>query len=112
MPVTPELHQFHSPAFESVVKQALEFFITTPIQMLPPDQAFSGVGVYAIYLLEHEGIYQQVAEPTATWPIYVGKAVLAGWRTARLTELARSFELFNRLREHSRSIAPASNLDI
>ncbi|MBL8163922.1 MAG: Eco29kI family restriction endonuclease [Anaerolineae bacterium] len=112
MPISPEQHQFRSPLFESVVKQALQFFQSTPLQPLPPDEVFSGVGVYAIYLLAHDSIYSSIAEPTATRPIYVGKAVPAGWRTARVRDLSRSTELFNRIREHSRRIVQAENLNV
>ncbi len=44
-------------------------------------------------------------------PIYVGKAVPPGWRKARKIQ-ASSAALYNRLKEHSRSIQQAQNLDI
>mgnify|MGYP005837756775 CR=1 FL=1 len=112
MPISLEQHLFRSPLFESVVKQAIQFFESTPLQPLPPDEVFSGVGVYALYLLTDDGIYQSIAEARATRPIYVGKAVPAGWRTARVRDLSQSTALFRRLREHSRSVAQAQNLSL
>ena len=44
-------------------------------------------------------------------PIYVGKAVPPGWRTARATNAAEASTLYGRLREHSRNIDQANNLD-
>jgi hypothetical protein len=112
MPITPELHQFKSPLFESVVKQALQFFLSTPTHQLPPDNIFQGVGVYAIYLLKHDNIYQRIADHNISRPIYVGKAVPAGWRTARVRELSRTTALYGRLREHANSISQTSNLNL
>ena len=45
-------------------------------------------------------------------PIYVGKAVPKGWRQARIEDNLdkKSYELIGRLREHSRSLEQANNL--
>jgi len=112
MPVNPEHHQFRSPLFQSVVKQALDFFFNTPVHPLPPDTLFRGVGVYAIYLTQHDNLYRVIANPDLKRPIYVGKAVPVGWRTARTNELSSSLELNQRLREHARSISQAQNLEL
>lgn len=47
-------------------------------------------------------------------PIYVGKAVPAGWRQSRTSDKPekQSSELFRRLNEHARSITAVDNLDI
>jgi len=47
-------------------------------------------------------------------PIYVGKAVPQGWRQARNIENENtiSYELFNRLREHSKSISQVMSLNV
>jgi hypothetical protein len=112
MTVDIQQHQFLSPLFESVVKQAIQFFLDTPIESLPPDDLFQGVGVYGIYLMEHDSLYRNIADPTLKKPIYVGKAVPVGWRTARINELSRGTELYGRLRQHARSIDHANNLNV
>jgi len=43
------------------------------------------------------------------YPIYVGKAVPPGWRTGRVG-ISETPDLYNRLREHSRSLQQAENL--
>jgi hypothetical protein len=110
MAVDTQQHQFRSPLFESVVKEASLFFFATPLQTLPPDEGFQGVGVYGIYLSSHDTLYRDVADATHQKPIYVGKAVPAGWRTARTNEIVLGNALYNRLREHARSIAHNLNL--
>jgi hypothetical protein len=40
------LHVFHSPQFQSVVDEAIEFFNNTPVHRLPPPDTFAGTGVY------------------------------------------------------------------
>lgn len=95
---------------ESIIQQAMTFFASTPLHALPPDESFSGAGVYGLYLIEHGDFYQQIADSTAERPIYVGKAVPVGWRTARTSDSSTGRELFQRLREHASSIAQAQNL--
>ncbi|MEB3886497.1 Eco29kI family restriction endonuclease [Lyngbya sp. CCY1209] len=47
-------------------------------------------------------------------PIYVGKAVPKGWRQARKSssDQSTSYELYNRIREHGRSISVGEGLDL
>ncbi len=78
MLVNPEHHLFRSPLFQSVVAQALDFFFNTPLHPLPPDGSFRGVGVYAIYLTQHDSFYRRIATSDLKLPIYVGKAVPVG----------------------------------
>ncbi|MBN1486161.1 MAG: Eco29kI family restriction endonuclease [Anaerolineae bacterium] len=107
-----EEHIFHSPQFESVVKSAVDFFNNTPVCAIPPLDSFMGGGVYALY---YTGNYKAYVEAGVTSennylnPIYVGKAVPRGWRTARLTDLEAPV-LYTRLREHAKSIELAQNL--
>jgi len=44
-----ERHTFRSPAFRSVVEEAIAFFEGTPAYELPPPGRFVGCGVYALY---------------------------------------------------------------
>ncbi len=108
-------HVYKNDAFAELVKDAVRFFNGTPVHTLPPPESFLGTGVYAVYYTGKNPIYKKYAELNRlsySYPIYVGKAVPKGWRQARISDSAdrQSTELFNRLREHSRSIALAQGL--
>ena len=108
------LHVFHSPRFQSVVEEAIEFFTETPVYKLPPPVRFVGTGVYALYYLGDFDLYTRIANLNCgaeTQPIYIGKAVPPGWRAARTQETDAPV-LYRRLREHTRSIEQAANLAI
>lgn len=112
--VNPELHTFRSPRFESVVLEAVDFLTRTPLHPLPPTSEFLGVGVYALYYLGTSEHYRHIAEKNredCIHPIYVGKAVPPGWRTARKFA-ERSRALFLRLGQHARSIEQGDGLDV
>jgi hypothetical protein len=106
------LHVFHSPKFQSVVNEAIAFFTRTPVYQLPPPDSFAGSGVYGLYYVGDYKLYTKIASlnrKNCVQPIYVGKAVPPGWRTARATETTIPV-LHRRLREHARSIQQARNL--
>ena len=105
-------HVFRSPKFQSVVTEAIEFFEGTPVHSLPPPGPFEGSGVYGLYYLgdfEHYSSVRNSDDNSCDVPIYVGKAVPRGWRTARSTDSSAT-TLYSRLREHTRSIDQAANL--
>lgn len=107
-------HVFRSPAFKSVVDEAVRFLSKTPIHPLPPAKTFVGSGVYAIYYCGGYEPYSPLSKLNKRQPclpIYVGKAVPPGWRTAR-TKLSTSPDLSNRLRQHAASIKCDADLDI
>ncbi len=107
-------HIFRSSKFRSVVNDAIQFFIETPVHNLPPPGRSIGPGVYALYYVGTFELYTKIAnlnKEKCTQPIYVGKAVPPGWRTARISE-SESRVLYQRLAEHARSINQASNLYI
>ncbi|GAB4544646.1 MAG: hypothetical protein Kow0063_38440 [Anaerolineae bacterium] len=59
-------------------------------------------------------MYSKIADlnrEVCVHPIYVGKAVPWGWRTARVAD-SDAPALYQRLREHARSIQQAQNLEI
>jgi hypothetical protein len=108
-----KLHTFRSKRFASVVVQAKKFFAATPLHSLPPNDSFLGVGVYAIYYLGNLEMYRALGERNRQFckcPIYVGKAVPSGWRTARVSLGGDSNELCGRLAQHARSIEHAALL--
>lgn len=107
-------HVFRSSKFQSVVDQAVEFFENTPVLDLPPESRFIGCGVYALYYLGDFELYTEIVRrnrETCVQPIYVGKAVPPGWRTAR-TRFSETPDLYRRLLEHARSVEQSENLDL
>ena len=125
-PVNPDQHTFRSPKFESVVKEAVEFFTQTPVHPLPPAPGFSGVGVYALYYRGPFEHYSHIAlknqqdcrqpiynrQPVYRQPIYIGKAVPKGWRTGRTSDSDQDKRLYQRLKEHTHSINSVNNLEV
>jgi len=110
-------HIYKNDTFAELVKDAVRFFNGTPVHSLPPPESFLGTGVYALYYIGSNPLYQRYAELNRlayNYPIYIGKAVPKGWRQARSSDssLTQSRELFSRLREHSRSIAAVPSLSV
>jgi len=108
------LHCFRSAEFRTVVAEAISFFNHTPVHSLPPPEAFEGEGVYALYYVGRLKLYVPIAlanRSEAVVPIYVGKAVPEGWRTARSgSRDARNPTLHRRLSEHAKSIRQGKGL--
>ena len=44
-----EEHIFRSESFVELIDEAVAFMVNTPMESLPPDDKFSGGGVYALY---------------------------------------------------------------
>lgn len=110
-----KLHTFRSPKFESVVQEAIKFFAGTPVHPLPPADRFFSGGVYALYYVGNFKLYRHIAALNSTslsQPIYVGKAVPPGWRTARAASSAEIISLRGRLGEHARNIGQVKNVDV
>lgn len=110
-------HVYRNDAFLELLKDAVRFFNGTPVHSLPPPQGFHGAGVYALYYTGHSPLYEgfsRVNRLAYNLPIYVGKAVPAGWRQSRISDSATraGSELSSRIREHSRNIAKAENLKL
>ena len=113
--VNPDQHTFRSPKFKSVVKEAVKFLTKTPVHSLPPATGFAGVGVYALYYLgsfEHYSDIVRQNQQGSPRPIYIGKAVPKGWRTGRTTDSDQDKGLYQRLKEHTRSIDSVENLEV
>ncbi|RMF26997.1 MAG: Eco29kI family restriction endonuclease, partial [Chloroflexi bacterium] len=103
------LHIFRAPHLREIVEAAVQFFARTPVHKLPPATKFDGTGVYGVYYVGDHPLYTRLSllnRDTCTYPIYVGKAVPPGWRTARSRHSATP-ALYRRLREHARSITQA-----
>jgi len=107
-------HVFHSPQFQSIVDEAIDFFTGTPAHRLLPPSSFIGSGVYGLYYVGDYELYTEITDlnqKACVQPIYVGKAVPPGWRAARSTE-SKTPVLYRRLQEHARSIQQARNLQV
>lgn len=102
-------HIFRAPDLIRIVDQAFTFFVDSPMHPLPPLSSFEGAGVYALYYVGDFEAYSAIADSDK--PIYAGKAVLTGWRRGRNTDVIAS-NLFNRLREHSKTIQSTKNLKL
>lgn len=104
-------HTFRSPSFQRIVDEAISFFARTPVHSLPPPGPFAGSGVYGLYYTGSGALYARISDLGCTRPIYVGKAVPTGWRAAR-TSADDTPNLYTRLREHTRSIEQAVDLEV
>jgi hypothetical protein len=107
-------HRFKSAVLQSIIFEAEAFFIKTPLSLFPPDEPFEGGGVYALYYFGDFDLYKAISVKTIkkeSPPIYVGKAVPPGWRTARITATAKT-PLYGRIREHLRNIQQTQNLSV
>lgn len=108
------IHTFKSQTLRDVVNSATEFFIRTPVESFPPGSRFNGGGVYALYFMGEFELYSGLALTSVqedSIPIYVGKAVPSGWRTARKSTSSGT-PLFNRINEHYRNIEHVNNLSV
>jgi len=109
-----DTYTFKSPQLKDVLGGAVDFFLSRPFSVLPPDFRFNGPGVYGLYYFGNYELYKKLSELNnkGTYlPIYIGKAVPPGWRTARIMNTEEQV-LHKRLREHSKSISLSSNLAI
>lgn len=114
MKFNPNKHVFKSPKVHAIINEAIDFLNQTPAYQLSLPETFIGTGVYCLYYLGSFDLYKKIAclnITQCTQPIYVGKAVPKGWRTAR-TESEEDSTLTQRLREHARSIKQGAGLDI
>ncbi len=77
---------------------------------------FPGAGIYAIYYTGDFPAYAAMAarnrDGRFEWPVYVGKAVASGARKGKTTTDGKvEFNLYDRLKEHLKSIEEAQNLN-
>ena len=114
MKFNPKKHIFKSPKVHAIVTEAIDFLNQTSPYQLPLPEPFIGTGVYCLYYSGSYNLYKKIADANmteCTQPIYVGKAVPKGWRTARCGS-EEDATLTQRLHEHARSIKQGAGLDI
>lgn len=108
---------FNPLAMESLASSIVQQLLRNPPIPLSSIQKFYGAGLYAIYYAGGFPAYEVIREKNINdkWslPIYVGRAVSPGSRRGLIVgEGAKSTALYNRIREHAKSIIAAKNLDI
>lgn len=105
-----EDHIFQSASLVELIQDAVEFMTDSPVEQLPPEERFEGAGVYALYYTGDFPLYQKIYKSNFELPIYIGKAVLPGWRQGRGSVKEKAPALYRRLREHANSIDSTLNL--
>ncbi len=109
-----EEHVYQNDQFDEILKDAVRFFNGRGVYPLPPAVSFYGIGVYAIYCTARDGLYKKFGEMVNrveyAVPIYVGKAVSAGWRQSRNSN-DKENAIYSRLKQHYGSILAAKNLN-
>lgn len=89
-----------------------------PVDDLATLASFDGAGIYALYYAGDHPAYADLAaankEVPGSWAIYIGKADAESARKGDPDQVNKPVgaKLFNRIGNHRKSIAAASNLDI
>lgn len=97
------------------IARALDEQPVIPLVDLAP---FEGPGIYALYYHGDFPAYSAIAhanrQECGSWPIYIGKAESESGRKGDPNQTASvdGPRLFNRIKNHKRSIALAENLDV
>ena len=98
--------------YQNLARSVVDALFASDTTALPPKESFEGSGVYALYYSGALPYYAHLASSDST-PIYVGKAVPSGARKGGATATpVHSTALYRRLRDHSKSIEQADNLDL
>lgn len=87
-----------------------------PVTPLGNLEAFNGAGIYAIYYTGSFSGYEPISKRNLNGlfiaPIYVGKAVPKGARKGGDLQASPGKVLYDRLKQHAKSIEEVSNLNI
>lgn len=114
---TSSVKPFNPLSKDSLGRSLTEAFLKSPLHRLPPNNKFSGAGVYSLYYSGGLPLYRDLVERNAVselpTPIYVGKAVPKGSRKGGLDfDSAAGRALFSRLRSHTESIKQVKDLEV
>ena len=97
--------------YDNLARSVVDALLAAAQESLPPSETFEGAGVYAVYYHgDFEG-YDTIVNTDPLPPIYVGKAVPAGARKGG-SRVSGGCELHQRLKQHSKSIAQAKNIQL
>lgn len=100
------MRQYNPLSVDELGKNAVRALMDYPSDRLPPQEMFDGAGVYTIHYAGNFEAYANLGDI----PIYVGKAETPGKRHGHSRSKPPGRVLYNRLRQHSRSIDDAGNL--
>lgn len=90
-------------------RNAARALMEFPVEILPPNEAFDGAGVYTLH---YRGAFPAYAGIGNDAPIYVGKADPPGRRQGRASGTSTVRSLYQRISRHAESINAASNLEL
>ena len=100
-------------SYDNLAASVVRALMEMAAEPLPPAEPFQGSGVYAIYYQGSFGPYKRIADARCDHPIYVGKAIPAGGRKAKDgPAMSGGSALFQRLKEHAKSIEQVNNLEL
>lgn len=102
--------RFDPLALANLARSVERELIDQPPHPLPPEIPFSGGGVYCIYYFGSCAPYAPIASTPLSIPIYAGSAISPRRGDAGLLGPADQPLLFNRLRDHARSLEQATDL--
>jgi hypothetical protein len=112
----PDVVQVHRPErFDpltplNLARSVERALLDEPLDSLPPIGSFGGGGVYCIYYSGPYEPYGEIAGEPPQIPIYVGSATIQGRGVSDLLTPTNQPLLFNRLRDHARTLQQAENL--
>jgi len=114
---SPRIDTFNPLDKTNLGESVAEAMLHQPVDPVPPDEQFSGAGIYALYYEGDFSLYNEIAQLNRMgqyrWPIYVGKAVPPGSRKGGYGLGADPGQaIFKRLSEHAGSIKQTKNLHI
>ena len=101
--------------YTNLARSCVLQLLAQPVFSLPLDHQFTGSGVYALFYsgdIELYAGYRTTDVSNPTRPIYVGKAEPKGSRKGLASgDADQGTELFDRIREHTKSIDAVNNLN-
>ena len=97
--------------YDNLARSVVHALLDARPNELPPDDAFFGSGVYALYYCGTLPFYADFASEDLHTPIYVGKAVPSGGRKGSPSKIPQATtELYRRLGQHAKSVEQTHNL--
>lgn len=112
----PDNVRFHRPErFDpltplNLTRSVERALLDEPLSPLPPNGSFGGGGVYCIYYSGPFEPYAAITGEPFQIPVYIGSATIQGRSVSDLLTPTDQPLLFNRLRDHARTLQQAANL--
>ncbi len=104
-------------SYENLGLSIVDALERQPIEQLKSVHKFKGAGIYALYYTGNFDLYAPVAEANrkqpGSWALYIGKADAENSRKGLAVSPEEvGYKLYNRIKNHRRSIEQVANLDI